>query len=126
MIMDHALTLNFTPPQLRQINSCRIYLQVLTISDISTASGTHILPNILRGRRTEDRVSELNWPVTQRPANWAAWKRFLQHVSSGGRLYCHLGAWTSSPYQKWCWFYNPYNDQVYHLREHGSWDSMFS
>jgi len=36
-IMDLAVCLNFNIQQLREINSCRMYLQVITISDITDA-----------------------------------------------------------------------------------------
>jgi hypothetical protein len=39
MLMDLAETLNLSPNQMREINLCRIYLQVLTLSNISTANG---------------------------------------------------------------------------------------
>jgi hypothetical protein len=91
MLMDRALHLNLSTAQLRQINACQLYLQVFTISDISNAAGTHILNNVIKGRRTDDRKSKLNWPVTRRPTTWAAWKHLLQHISSGSKLERSLG-----------------------------------
>jgi hypothetical protein len=116
MIMDYALTLNLTTLQLWQINECRLYLQVLTISDLSTACGTHILPEVFKGRRNPDRISTLHWPTTQRPTAWASWKRFLQHISSGTKLEQSLGSWTKVPHQKWRWFYNPTADTIYYCK----------
>jgi hypothetical protein len=107
MILDHALTLNFTTQQLRQLNDCRMYLQVLTLSDITTADGKYLLPNIIRGYRTDDRPSTLNWPNTCRPTSWAAWKLYLQHIGSGVKLKRQLGAWIHLPHQQWLWFYEP-------------------
>jgi hypothetical protein len=86
-IIDTALTFNLTNLQLRQINTCRIYLQVITISDITTANGRYILPHIVKGQQSEDRISKLHWPKTCRPTHWVAWKRFLQYISSGIILY---------------------------------------
>lgn len=121
MILDHALQLNFNTLQLRQLNACRMYLQVLTISDISTADGNHVLPNIFQGRRTSDRVSTLNWSITRRLMSWVAWKLFLQHISSGTKLEKSLGSWIRIPHQQWSWFYNPIRDVVYHQFSLNNW-----
>jgi hypothetical protein len=121
MIMDFALQLNLNTSQLRQINACRLYLQVLTFSDISTAEGTHILPNIFQGRRSHDRVSTLKWPTTRRPTSWAAWKLFLQFISSGTKLENCLGSWTATPHQQWKWFYEPHTNRVYHKCDENTW-----
>jgi hypothetical protein len=121
MIMDYALQLNFCALQLQQINSCCVYLQVLTISDIATASGTHLSPHILKGRRDPDRHSTLHWPNTRRPKIWAPWKLFLQHISSGTKLEQRLGSWIKQPHQQWQWFYNPTSDIIYHRKGIDEW-----
>jgi hypothetical protein len=80
-----------------------MYLQVITISDISTADGKYVLPNILLGHRTEDRASTLKWPTTSRPTQWAAWKLLLQHIGSGAKLEKQLRPWKNNPHQEWTW-----------------------
>ncbi len=77
MIMDFALQLNFMASQLHRLNTCRLYLQVLTISDITTADGRHILPTIMEGFRDETRISILLWPTSMQPKNWSAWNLFI-------------------------------------------------
>jgi hypothetical protein len=76
--MDLVLTLIFTPAQQRQIDSCRIYLQVHMLSDITTADGTTILPEVIRGYLPEGRQSSLLWPVSVRPTEWSAWQILKQ------------------------------------------------
>jgi hypothetical protein len=49
--MDEFMKYNFTPSQLRTLNYCRIYLQVLLLSDITTADRGYLLSTILQGRR---------------------------------------------------------------------------
>jgi hypothetical protein len=39
---------------MRILNHCRIYLQVITLSDITTADGMRILPEIKQGLQSED------------------------------------------------------------------------
>ena len=68
----------FTPKQVCLIHYCRLYLQVLTLSDITLANGTHLDPAIHQGTKSllssntrlhhfrQDRPS---------PAAWKQWKR---------------------------------------------------
>jgi hypothetical protein len=106
MLMDLAIQLNFMCHQLCQINQCRLYLQVLSISDISTANGRSLLPGILQGTRDDQRTSKLQWPVSHHLANWSAWHLLLQHISTGGKLSQPLGEWVTVPHQPWYWFYD--------------------
>ena len=85
-LIDLAVRLNFSMDQLPQINLCRIYIQVLTASDIATANGREILPNIVQGIRTADKPSSLLWPTSFRPQQWGLWQSFLQHFCTGPRL----------------------------------------
>ena len=43
-IIDLALQYTDHPTTLKIVNACRIYLQVILLSDIITANGLHILP----------------------------------------------------------------------------------
>jgi len=107
MLMDLVLQLNFDHSQLRQLNACRLYLQVLTVSDISTADGCHLLPSACNGNRDDHRISKLQWPNSVRPTNWSAWNKLLQHIGTGDRLSTPLGQWLADPHQQWSWFFNP-------------------
>ncbi len=116
MIMDLALTFHLTDQQLKSINVCRMYLQVLALSDITAADGKSILPNILHGICDTQHHSPLNWPNIQRPppAFWSQWHLFLNFIRQGKTLYQPLGPWTAPPLQKWTWFQHK-SGEVYHL-----------
>ena len=60
--------LNLPPKSLKRINACRLFLQVLTLTDICHGSGNTISVNILRGTRHEDRRSRYTWPNQSRPS----------------------------------------------------------
>jgi hypothetical protein len=48
-LMDIALTSNeFTKSELRLINYCRLYIQSVTVSDITTAQGDTLIPSSSR------------------------------------------------------------------------------
>jgi hypothetical protein len=46
-LMEYALTLNLLACSIKLINQCCLYLQVLTLSDLSSADGKHLLPSAL-------------------------------------------------------------------------------
>ncbi len=73
-IMDLEVRLNFDSHQLREINSCRMYLQVITLSDITDAKGIRLLPTSLPGVQDIYRKSSLHWPEWQHPTSWTNWR----------------------------------------------------
>ena len=63
MIMDSFRHCNrFTPTDLLNVNAVRLFLQVSTLSDISSADGKTLLPHILLGEPSTTRTSSINWP----------------------------------------------------------------
>jgi hypothetical protein len=50
-LMDYFLSCNLKTNVLRILNRCRLYLQVLTLSDITSADGTYILPAVKNGEK---------------------------------------------------------------------------
>ncbi len=119
LIMDVVLQFNFSPKSLLQINLYRLYLQVLTISDIVSADGITRLPTTAKGEQAPHRVSSLYWPQQQRPpaAAWAQWNLFLSHISTRGQLHQCLGDWVAQPHQQWEWFYGKGLQYVFHYNK---------
>jgi len=105
-LMDLALTFNLDSYQLRCINTCRLYLQVITVSDITTARGDKLLPCIPVGEKDPHHTSVLLWPNIPRPPQsfWNIWYTFLQFFTRGRKLMTSLGQWTMIPHQAWEWF----------------------
>ena len=105
---------------LRNLNAIRLFLQVATLADISSADGKTILNNVLYGQPLADRKSLLNWPrqpsitATQtllwRKALLATFTtdiRFKQQCNGIGPLLRQpLGAWIDQPNQEWCHYYD--------------------
>jgi len=58
-IMDYFVDLGLPNKTLSILNRCRVYLQVITLSDIATANGLSILPCIKGGIRETTRTSKL-------------------------------------------------------------------
>jgi hypothetical protein len=72
--MDLALRYNFDAHQLYCINLCRLCLQVITLSD-RAAKGDMLLQSAQEGRRNDQCVSTLEWPMIPMPtsSNWSHW-----------------------------------------------------
>jgi hypothetical protein len=71
------------------MNNCRLYLQAVTIADLSTACGTRLDPFLLQGR-TSLLSSTTSWiTINQARPNKAAWRKWRR---DDGALYRPLGA----------------------------------
>jgi hypothetical protein len=66
-IMEHALTLALSDKDIRLINYCRFYLQATTVSDLCTATGTHLQPNATNGSLPLQCISKLSEPYKEFP-----------------------------------------------------------
>lgn len=105
-LMDLALTLHFDTYQLRCINTCRLYLKVITISDVTNARGDRVLPHIVQGQPIIQRSSTLLWPSIPRPPKtfWQHWCILLQHLGTDYKLSQPLGQWIAPTHYLWRWF----------------------
>jgi hypothetical protein len=70
-LMDEFMKYNFTPYHMKLINQCRLYLQAITIADITAADGKRLLRNIFNGIHPQDRISTLYWPRQEPPPETA-------------------------------------------------------
>jgi hypothetical protein len=59
LLMDLFMSLNFSHTQMENLTSCRLFLQVVALSDITSAEGKYILPSYLNGCTSRDRNSSL-------------------------------------------------------------------
>jgi hypothetical protein len=100
----------FSDDQLYDINACHLHLKVVTMSDITDGSGTHILAEALDGAPLTDQFSPLKWPhllvVTKSQQN--LWKHAIEaaYSSNGSYPWTPLGAWVSTPTMIWHNFYD--------------------
>ena len=116
--MEAFVAHDVTPLTLRRLNACRIYLQVVTLSDICDAAERIILDDYLRGHINQDRQSTFQWPRQPRPNQraWETWRDTILRIyarPSSHRLVHNLGTWSARSHQKWKWFYDIVNKIVY-------------
>jgi hypothetical protein len=99
ILMVEFLKNNFTPSQLFLINSCQLYLQVILLSDITSADGRHILPSMFQGSRAAHMTSTLQWPRQDTPLDpaWSLRRLVLEYFSANRNLHTSLGSWLTIP-----------------------------
>jgi hypothetical protein len=86
--------------QMREVNTCRIYLQAFYISDIKDLAGKSKEDWARQGKRQANRTSKWNWPVQQRPPA-SAWKIGNLHSKASHQKMAFLKTfWTMGRYQK--------------------------
>jgi hypothetical protein len=123
VIMDTALSFNFNAFQLQCINLCRLYLRVITLSDLTTARGDQLTSYAINGERHPYQTSTLDWPMIPQPPStfWSHWKIFLQHLCHSRRLLHPLGSWICQPHYPWTWFTDNTKIVWEHLVESDTW-----
>jgi hypothetical protein len=110
----------FTNKDLKEINYCRIYLQVFYLSDITNIKGNKISAWAGRGQKQAGRQSTWEWPVQQRPIAWKAWKEALEYLAPDGDIGDTLGEWKSDHRQIMEWYFDTQSIALYHHIE-GVW-----
>ena len=113
----------FGPTALRRINYCRMYLNVLLLSDITTPNGQHIDEAASMGNQDDFHRFETYDRVHQPKPNdkaWTKWRKCLNLLCNNSyhhTLKTPLGAWTVRPHdcaKDWESLYSPEEDVIYH------------
>ncbi len=115
-IMDIIFDQNLGPTDITKINRCRIHLQAIFLSDITTADGTYLEHFVFDpGRATA--WSRYTFPREQPSCrNWDQWINFWNKYSSTrGKLKIPLEGWINPTHMIWHWYYNKERDELYHL-----------
>jgi hypothetical protein len=110
----------FSGKELQQINYCRIYLQVLFMSDIANVKETEVEEWARRGKRQSGRKSYWEWPVQQRPVSWKAWKDAIEYLAPDNQISPTLGEWNKSHHQVMEWYVDCISNMLYRHTE-GVW-----
>ena len=120
--MDVVLTCgHFKPAAIRKINYCRMYLNVLLLSDIVMPCGTRLDPAAYEGTRALYFTTPNHYVHQTKPGkkSWKCWRKLLNSLCKPKQrltLIQHLGAWQLPSYQlskHWPFFIDPTNDTVY-------------
>jgi exonuclease III len=120
-IMDAVISSRrFSASEISRINYCRLFLKILSVSDMATATGTRLAPGIRAGCHLwSQSKSTLQEVYQERPneASWTIWRRFLNTIANyHGYLFTQLGPWLHPSAQlrrTWPILYSPSGDSLY-------------
>ena len=114
-LMEVLLTSGYTAAECRTLNRCRLYLQVVFVSELATADGKDLWAPSLLGERRRC-LNTYVWPHQARPPkrDWLFWADAIRrHFATGlTRLSTPLGAWLESP-AGWEWWFLPSHASLY-------------
>jgi hypothetical protein len=77
----------YSDMEIRKLFWCKSYLQVKRISDLCTADGTFVLPNVHKGERSIRQSSSRLHEINQHRPNevtWGIWRNFLKTICTKG------------------------------------------
>jgi len=118
-IIESFTKKGFSNDDLRQLNNCRVYLQVYSLSDICNAKGDQITRKAIEGQKDLHRPSTLVWKQIKRPTPRAflLWKQALFATfcvsDTSTTLSQPLGPWRLPPRQQWQWFFDPHTNTLF-------------
>ena len=117
-LMNLCEPLKLTVSDIYHVNSCRLFLNVTTLADITSADGCSILPGPLKGNQSHTRTRPLilRRQPHRNKLKWTIWKTFLELSNlsnSSHKLYSPLGQWSNDGIDSnWKWFYSPICDEL--------------
>ena len=117
-IMTHITGLHcYGASEIAHINRCRLYLQVTTLADITTACGKQFSHSAYHCKFDQSRPHYYNWPVQPRPYRYARrlWKQAIKKAfpRNGHQLIDTLGSWNDGGRQQWQWFHQPTTGKLF-------------
>ena len=130
-IMEAAMAYTDNKEAIARINSCRRYLQVITLADITNSLGTKILPEARIGNEDVFKPMVIGERFNQqRPASfaWKTWRKFLQTFEKpNGLLLTSLRDWIQ-PISKCRWrkpfVFHPSTGRLYKCNADGSYHHL--
>ena len=123
IIMDYVLQ-HLPDWMWHGINSCRLFLQAVVISDLATEDGCKILPSVYKVQ-ARDRSSLLDFPIQPVPTTEAIehWQYFIRHITHDSiELLTPLGNWIAPPYSKYKYMIDVKTKLVYKTIGNDNWD----
>ena len=123
-IIEAFLSLDIGEHDLKICNSCRLYLKVCFLSELTTGDGMFITEDAWAGQCLHHPFKDQAWPQYKRPpaSHWRIWQHWVSKafLSRGRRLRHPLGTWLTWD-EHWPWYTSQEGD-LYSLQR-GKWHS---
>ena len=114
-LMEIFVSWGLKKKELEALNRCRIYLQVIFVSDIATYRGNSVMQDAREVQQF--RPSALQWPRQVRPilADRKVWVKYIDKLCfHNNNLITPLGTWVGPTHQVWRYMLS--KDRFYLLR----------
>ena len=128
LVMEKVLEVkkHFSEVELVLINQCRIYLNVMYLSDMVSGDGKMIEECFIQGCLPVDRTSQWKWPFQNKPSvhAWTQWRRALALIwkvdASNRSCNPKLGKWRPQKYlnMQWLFSFDISSQLVYRKHKH--------
>jgi hypothetical protein len=125
LLVDLLVAAGYRGQDLQRLNKCRLFLQVATSSDITTADGRKIAKTAWDGVVDGTSPSPYMWPNQGKPgaSDWNLWQQALRRTFNvhGQRLVRYpLGRWHSDEDQ--CrWYFETSEERLYEQHSGETW-----
>jgi hypothetical protein len=114
--MDIIFSHPLNSTEIARLNRCRVYLQALFLSDITTTDGKYLEHFVFDPGGITKR-SQYSFPREQPSRqDWDRWINFWHEcTTTGGKLKSPLGRWINPTHQIWHWYYDKNREALYHI-----------
>jgi Reverse transcriptase (RNA-dependent DNA polymerase) len=118
-LMNKAMECGVKGKDLKLFNACRLFLQVILISDIITADGKSIKKHIWTGDKSAHEILG-EWPRQPKPDNrgWTVWKYVLRKIFDFriDNIFLY-GVGTVQYPINWMWYYSELDSRVFRKQQ---------
>jgi len=121
-LMDIFLAEDCKGEELLRLNRCRVYLNLLFLSDMATANGRGI-ERVLLGPGGHGWIgSSYVWPREEpTKKDWSLWIEFWTNYTRRGLILpTPLGKWTGTTHRSWKWYYDRRADVLQCVSKEGT------
>ena len=125
-IMQVILRAGYSTHEIKQFNRLQVSMQVLFMSDILTASGHTITPEILSPRPRDETRSNLRWPNEHpTPSDITLWRNAMRAICPSRCLGRGVGRFITQTHRIWKWHWNSDESTLHRTRDDGVTEDMF-
>ena len=114
VLMDIFASRDLDREAVLSLNRCRVSLESIFLSDISTADGKYLEDFFVFNPGGRGQSSKFKFPCeVPTRGDWDSWFNFWHsYTATGNTLHVPLGNWTNPTHRIWKWHYNAATDDL--------------
>ena len=125
-IMQVLIQSGYSNKVLHHLNRVRVSQQLLFMSDVLTALGNKINPEVLTRRSPGEAWSNMTWPTKHPPeSDFQLWWRDMLSICPSQTNHTQVGRFTGPTHRIWQWTWNKDKSTLHHLRADGVTEDVF-